>query len=277
MAGFTASMLGAPAVLRAQPAAFRFGLTPVFLDNDWQLLEHLRSHLRAEMGRPIEFVQRRTYQEVTALLLMGDLDAAWLCGFPLLQNRERLAALALPLWQGAPLYRSRVITSAGRAAQDLGDLRGDIHAYSDPDSNSGHLVTLSELLRRQHRPEEFFARSFFTYGHRNVVRAVARGLAQSGSVDGYVWDVMRRHEPELVDQTRIVWESEDFGFPPIVVSRDALETAQSQRFLAALEAMPRTDAGQQALAMLQLDGFVLPEAHSFERIAARMRIVAERG
>ena len=277
LAGLAATMLGTPVILRAQPVPFRFGLTPVFLDNDWQLLEHLRSHLSAEMGRPVDFVQRRSYKEVTALLLMGEIDAAWLCGYPLLQNSDRLAALALPLWQGAPLYQARMITAAGRAAQDLTDLRGDIHAYSDPDSNSGHLVTVSELLSHRERPETFFVRSFFTYGHRNVVRAVARGLAQSGSVDGYVWDAMRRTEPELVAQTRIVWESESFGFPPIVVARDALEAPQTRTFLAALDAMPRTDAGRRALELLQLDGFVLPEGQSFDRIAARMQIVAERG
>jgi phosphonate transport system substrate-binding protein len=277
LAGVAATLLCTPTVLRAQPVPFRFGLTPVFLDNDWQLLELLRGHLSAEMGRPVNFLQRRTYKEVTALLLMGEIDAAWLCGYPLLQNSDRLAALALPLWQGAPLYRARVITAAGRAAQDLADLRDDIHAYSDPDSNSGYLVTVSELLLRQERPEDFFARSFFTYGHRNVVRAVARGLAQSGSVDGYVWDAMRRTEPELVAQTRTVWESEAFGFPPIVVAREALEAAPTRRFLAALDAMPRTDAGRRALELLQLDRFVLPEARSFDRIAARMQIVADRG
>jgi phosphonate transport system substrate-binding protein len=277
LAGLAVTMLSAPAVLRAQPDRYRFGLTPVFLDNDWQLVELLRSHLSDGMGRPVDFVQRRSYKEVTALLLMGEIDAAWLCGYPLLQNIDRLEALALPLWHGAPLYRARVIVAAERAAQDLADLQGDIHAYSDPDSNSGHLVTVSELLMRQQRPEDFFARSFFTYGHRNVVRAVARGLAQSGSVDGYVWDAMRRTEPELVAQTRTIWESEDFGFPPIVVAREALAAAQSQRLLAALAGMSRTDAGTRALELLQLDGFVRPEAQSFDRIAARMQIVADRG
>ncbi|TIP59896.1 PhnD/SsuA/transferrin family substrate-binding protein, partial [Mesorhizobium sp.] len=56
---------------------------------------------------------------------------------------------------------------------------------------------------------------FFTYGHRNVIRAVASGLAQSGSVDGYVYEVMRETEPDLVKQTRIVRKSEWLGFPPI--------------------------------------------------------------
>ncbi len=277
LTGAGAALLVAPGILRAQPVPFRFGLTPVFLDNDWQLLDLLRTHLTIRLGREVEFLQRRTYKEVTALLLMGEIDAAWLCGYPLLQNIDRLSALALPVWRGQPNYSAKIITGTGRAAKGLGDLRGDIHAYSDPDSNSGHLVTVSELLKQNHRPEAFFGRSFFTYGHRNVVRAVARGLAQSGSVDGYVHDAMRRAEPELVARTRVVWESELFGFPPIVVAREALDSGPARDFFAALATMPESDAGADALQMLQLDGFAAPNAHSFDQIAARMRIVAERG
>ncbi len=275
--GAGAALLTMPHVLHAQPMPFRFGLTPVFLDNDWQLLDLLRVHLSTRMGREVEFLQRRTYKEVTALLLMGEIDAAWLCGYPLLQNIDRLAALALPLWRGQPNYSAKIITRTGRAVQGLEDLRGDIHAYSDPDSNSGHLVTVSELLRKNHRPEAFFARSFFTYGHRNVVRAVARGLAQSGSVDGYVYDAMQRAEPELVANTHVVWESELFGFPPIVVAREAMDSESVQGLFSALTTMQDSDAGQAALHMLQLDGFAAPDANSFDQIAARMRIVAERG
>ena len=63
---------------------------------------------------------------------------------------------------------------------------------------------------------------FFTYGHRNVVRAVASGLAQSGSVDGYVWEVMREIEADLTARTEIVQRSEWLAFPPIACPR-ALE------------------------------------------------------
>jgi len=67
----------------------------VFLDNGWQLLDHLG----AEMGSPVGFLQRRTYKEVTALLLMGEIDAAWLCGSPLLQYSDRLAVGRTMLWE----------------------------------------------------------------------------------------------------------------------------------------------------------------------------------
>lgn len=265
------------ALAQAPPQPFRFGLTPVFLDSDWGLLEDLRGHLEGRLGRPVEFVQRRTYKEVVALLLLGELDAAWICGYPLLQHAGQLEALALPVWRGAPLYQSYLIVPADRPAETLADLRGDIHAYSDPDSNSGHLVTVSELLDLGERPEAFFARSFFTFGHRDVVQAVARRLALSGSVDGYVWEALATADPAVTAGTRVIWRSEWLGFPPIAVQTGAGDRDEIRAFAAALTAMPETAAGRRALAALQIDGFAPPPAGIFDGIAARMRRLAERG
>jgi len=54
---------------------FRFGLTPVFLDNDLALLDRLGRYLEARLGRPVELVKRRSDREITVLLLAGRLDA----------------------------------------------------------------------------------------------------------------------------------------------------------------------------------------------------------
>ena len=55
-------------VARSQGEPFKFGLTPVFLSNDIELLGHMRSYLASRLGGPVELVSRRTYQEITALL-----------------------------------------------------------------------------------------------------------------------------------------------------------------------------------------------------------------
>jgi phosphonate transport system substrate-binding protein len=193
---------GRPAV--ASSDELRFGLTPVFLTSDLELLDRLRSYLEHATGVPVRLVTRRTYQEITSLLLSGQLDAAWICGFPFVANHPRLALVAVPVWRGRPLYRSYLITGRDRQADGLDDLKGDVHAFSDPDSNSGWLVTATALARDNQSPERFFGRTIFTYGHRNVIRAVASGLAMSGSVDGYVYEVMRETEPELIAPTKVI-------------------------------------------------------------------------
>jgi phosphonate transport system substrate-binding protein len=266
------------AMLAALPAraagAFRLGLTPVFLDNDAAVVETLRAALAERMGGPVVFEQRRSYQEVTGLLLEGSVDAAWLCGFPFLMHEAALTLLAAPLWRGAPLYRSYLIAGADDPAQDLSDLAGGSHAFSDPDSNSGWLVTASDLARRGQRPEAFFARTLFAWGHRNVVRAVASGLTRSGSVDGYVWEALTDVEPVLTARTRVVAQSEPMGFPPFVARADRAPDPDLATFREALLGLSGSEAGRAALALLKLDGMVPADRAQYDGIAGRLRDVA---
>lgn len=266
---------GTAALVAARPARaaspFRLGLTPVFLDNDAAVIGGLCAALSSSTGDAIEVAQRRTYEEVTGLLLEGSVDAAWLCGYPYMQHRDQLGLLGAPVWHGQPLYRSYLIVTPDDEAQDLADLEGGIHAFSDPNSNSGWLVTASDLARMGHRPEEFFTRTVFCYGHRNVVRAVAGGLTRSGSVDGYVWEALSKLEPALASHTRVLGRSEWLGFPPFVARADRMGEPGIHAFRDALVGMSTTDLGQTALTLLQLDG-VIPAAPSlYGGILSRMQ------
>lgn len=254
----------------AQPV-FRLGLTPVFLDNDAAVIDDLRRALSRGMGREIELVQRRTYQEITGLLLERSVDAAWLCGYPYLQHVDFLGLVGVPVWRGGPRYQSYLIVGAEDDAADLTDLRGGTHAFSDPDSNSGYLVTATDLRRMGEQVESFFSRFIFTFGHRNVVRAVADGLVRSGSVDGYVWEALAVIEPDLTARTRVIARSEWLGFPPVCARRDSLASEPVQALQAALMSLSETEEGRLALTTLQLDGFHPATPGLFDGIADRMR------
>jgi phosphonate transport system substrate-binding protein len=260
-----AAALACPFPARAT-APVTFGLTPVFLDSDIVLVRQIEAYLSRAIGRRVQVVKRRTYREISSLLVAGQLDAAWICGFPFVQHREALTLLAAPLYAGEPLYRAYLIVRSGRVAAGLADLRGDIHAFSDPDSNSGFLVTTALLAEAGQTAAGFFARSFFTYGHRNVIRAVASGLAQSGSVDGYVWDVMAAMEPGLVGATRVIATSAPMGFPPVAASR-LTDPGVARAIGAALLAMHTSAVGREILATLRLDGFTEVEPALFDGIA----------
>ena len=277
--GLTAAALAAsmPRWAASEQRHVRFGLTPVFLSSDLELLERLRTYLSAALGRPVTLVKRRTYQEITSLLLSGQLDAAWICGYPFIQYRRRLSLLAVPVWRGRPLYQSYLIVDRGRGASDILDLRGDIHAYSDPDSNSGYLVTRAALAEQGEASNSFFRKSFFTYSHRNVVRAVASGLAESGSVDGYVWEVVSEIEPALTSKTRVLRKSEWLGFPPVACAKTLAGTPRATAIAAAFMAMAEDPGGREVLNMLRLDGFTHGEPTLFESIAQKFELVRSLG
>jgi phosphonate transport system substrate-binding protein len=259
LAGFLAATLLWPMNPAGAAEAVSIGLNPLFLDSDIQLLSLLQTYLAERLGRPVQLIKRRTYQEVTALLLSGQLDAAWVCDDPYVQHEDQLELLAVPLYRQEPLYETYVIVNEGSKAQYFDDIRGTVHAFSDPDSTSGFLVTRSLLALRHTTPAQFFRTFFFTYGHRNVVRAVATGLAESGSIDGYVWDVMREREPDLINKTRVVYTSEKLGFPPIVGLKSAQDTTTGKAISAAFLEMSTHPLGRQILSILELDGFTSAE------------------
>lgn len=260
-----------------QKRPLRFGLTPVFLTNDLELLTRLRAYLLAQTGAEIELIRRRTYQEITSLLVSAQLDAAWICGFPFVAFQEQLSLLAVPVWRGEPLYSSYLIVGASRDIDTIAQLEGDVHAFSDPDSNSGHLVTRALLADMRRRPEEFFRRTIFTWGHRNVVRAVGSGLAMSGSVDGYIYDVLAEIEPALIEKVRVVRRSERLGFPPIACPRSLAENPSVRALQRALLDMPQYEEGRAILDMLKLDGFVPGAPSLFDGIAEKLRQVRSFG
>ncbi len=271
--GAAAMSLPSVTVRAQQKETIRFGLTPVFLTNDIILLEKLKTYLSAATGYNVELVRRRTYQEVTSLLISGAIDAAWICGFPFVKNRSKLSLVSVPVWNGKPLYQAYIITAKDRVVDNFAELRGDIHAFSDPDSNSGYLVTRALLTALQEKPDTFFIKTFYTYAHRNVVRAVASGLAGSGSVDGYVWEVMAQREPELTGQTNVIRKSEWLGFPPVACRRQSVGQEKINRLVKAFSNMKTTVEGRAVLAILGLDGFGQFPPSLYDGIAQKVAMV----
>lgn len=121
-----AGLLSAPLHAVAAPAAatpLRFGTTPVFLDDQIALLGMWQNYLESRLQRPVSFVQRGSYREIVDLLLGDGVDLAWLCGYPFVLYAPRLALLAVPSYQGAPLYRSYLIVpEADRSTVGVADL-----------------------------------------------------------------------------------------------------------------------------------------------------------
>ncbi len=275
-AGLVASALhSAYGQARAQPSrqiatsglhGIRIGLTAVILADQVAFLSRWGDYLAARIGYPVSFVVRESYQSILDLLFARQLDAAWICGYPYVRDHARLKLLAVPLYEGAPTYQSYLIRhrkDAGKI-QGWGDLKQRVLAYSDPLSNSGWLVPQGRLRAAGLSPQDL-RRSFFAHSHRNVAEAVATRLADAGCIDGYVWETMRLQKMAAVDNTEVIWKSEHYGFPPLVIraTEDSLPTRRLGEVLLAM----RADAqGQPLLNALNLNGFITASPTLFDSI-----------
>lgn len=251
----------------------RIGLTPVFLNDQMGFLLAWKEYLEAKLQRPVEFVQRQLYKEIMDMLLGGRLDFAWICGYPYVRHRAQLRLVAVPVFNGKPLYQSYLIVPAeNRDTLSIDALRGKVFAFSDPDSNSGHLYIQYLLRKMGETPATFFSRTFFTSAHRKVVEAVAAGVSQGGAVDGYVWETLLGIQPDLVNATRVAARSPYFGHTPFVARTDT-PAADIAAMHGVLTGMEQDAQGQFLLRRLNLDRFIPGEPKLFDGIAHMMRIV----
>ena len=253
----------------------RMGFTPAFVHDQHALLADWRAYMERRLGLGLEFKQRDSYRETMDLLRLKQIDFAWVCDYPYLHMRDLVRLMAVPLYQGRPYYRSLIIVGAGNhGVNGLKDLRNAVFAYADPLSNTGYLSPRYRLRQLGENPQTFFRKTFFTWSHRKVVEAVARGMAQGGAVDSFVWETLDRIEPRLTRATRIVERSPEYGFPPFVAHKDVAPAlfVQVQRFL--LD-MPRDPDGAALLRRLNLDGFISGDPALYDGVAEMMRAFGE--
>ena len=234
----------------------RFGLTAVVVTENLRFLDQWSQYLERKMDRKVELVLRKSYREVMDLLDSGNIDFAWICGFPYIQTREpeSIQLLTVPVYRGAPRYHSYIIVPESSPHQKFSDLKGKLFAFSDPDSNSGFLYPLSLMVERDETPETFFRQTFFTFNHAETVQAVSEQFADGGAVDSYIWEYLAIFKPEVTEKTRIIEKSPSFGFPPIV-SRLGVNPSTVNLMKSTLEDMDGDVDGQALLAHLKLDGF----------------------
>lgn len=273
---FVALFLAASAFAsKATDTPVRFAMTPAFLHDQHAMLETWRSYLAERLGRPVEFVQRDRYRETMDLLQQQRVEFAWLCDYPYVALGKEVRLMAVALNNGRPTYRSYLVVPASdQTSMSIADLKGAVFAYADPHSNTGYLVPRFELRNQGVDSELFFRRTFFTWSHRKAVSAVAAGLAQGTAVDSYVWDSLAQVAPELTAKTRIVWKSEEYGFPPIVAHAN-VSTEDFQAMQRVLLGMQDDETGRAILARLHLDGFIEGSPQLYDSVAAMMKALGE--
>ncbi len=271
-AGF--GLMAAPRLLGAADgvAPIRFGLTAVVVRENLRFYDRWSAYLESRLGRRVVFVQRRSYREIMDMLEADELDFAWICGFPFVQASDHIGLLVVPLYRGEPLYQSYIIVHRDSPVVALSQLEGRVFAYSDPNSNSGFLVPRAQLTAIGRAPDRFFRLSFFTYSHAETIQAVSEQVADGGAVDSYVWDYLRRFQPEQVERTKIIQRSDLFGFPPIV-HRQGIPASLRAALARELAAMGGNPDGRALLDDLMLDGFAPQTPALFDgirRLAARV-------
>ena len=261
----------------AERPSLRIGLTPIIPYDRVGLIDDWHRYLEGKLGRRVEFVQRDSYRAVIDLLAHDQVDCAWVSVYPYVyvHHNYNLQLLATPVYRGQPFFRGYLIVPAeDKTTANVLQLQGKIFAFADPYSFTGYLLPRHELFMAGKDATTFFAKTFFTKGHKRVVQAVAAGLADGGFVDSYIWDTLAAADTRLTSRTRVVEMSGLHGFPPLVAARKLKDgdLAQIRRVLLDMSSDP---VGRELLRRMSLDGFVAGDPKWYEEAARMMHAVGD--
>jgi len=232
------------------------------------------SYLEKKLNRPIKLVQRRTYLEINDLIEHGEVDIAFVCTSAYIQGHDSfgMELLVAPQVDGKTTYNSLLIVPADSQAKSMKDLRGKVFAFTDPISLSGRVYPTYLVQQLGFPPEEFFARTIFTYSHDEAIRAVASGVADGAAVDSLVYDYALARDPSLAEKVKVIQRSPDFGIPPVVVSPFTRPQVKAELQALLLE-MANDPTARDALTSIGVERFVLIDDSVYDSVRALVGVI----
>jgi len=220
--------------------------------------EDLIDFLGKSLDMKVNLIQKKTYFEVNELLARRALDYAFICSgaYAVAENAGiDLNLVAVPVIHGDTCYHGIIIVRKDMETEGPEDLAGVRFAFTDPLSHTGYRYPLSLLEKLNTTPDKFFESFFFTYGHDNSILAVEHGIADAAGVEDLVFEYMKKREPELTRNLRVIHRSTGFGMPPIV-SPAGVHPGLDEKVRNVLFGMHRDPDGSKILEELAIDRFV---------------------
>jgi phosphonate transport system substrate-binding protein len=222
------------------------------------------------LGMEIQLVQRRSYREVSDLLIAGQTDVAFVCTggfFDLLRRASgSVEVIAAPVVGGTMTYQSLIIVPANGTAQRFEDLAGKKFAFTDELSFTGHAYPTYLVRSAGLAPERFFSAALFTRSHDRSVHAVAKSLVDGAAVDSHIFEGLVAAHPELAQQVRVIRRSPPFGIPP-VVALTSLPAETRARIRGALLALDGDREATLILRELGIERFAVPPRDWYDAAA----------
>jgi phosphonate transport system substrate-binding protein len=240
--------------------------------------KEMLDYLGTKAGYSIQLIQRKTYGEINELFFKRRIDLAFICTGPYATGKDKygFVGLATPVVRGEPYYQSYLIVNKNSQFREIQDLRDQIFAFTDPESNTGSLVPSYWLSEMDETPESFFKRVTYTYSHDNSILAVAKSLVGGATVDGHKWEYYNLRNPVHTSMTRVIKKSESFGGPPLVVST-LLPEQLIRQLRNIIFSMHKDPEGRRILNELMIDRFVGLKEEWYEPVRRMIQSVQKHG
>lgn len=217
----------------------------------------IAAYLGEKLNRPTILIQRKSYSEISTLMINGGADIAFLSSGAYLTygHVDGIDPLVLQERMGVPYYKGYIIVHRDSDFRNINDLQGRTIAFSDPTSYSGYIFVNKALADFDETPERFFGRHIYTYSHNKSLRAVAGKIVDAAAIDDLVYEHAKIKSPEVADSVKIIATSAAVGTGPVVVS-NSLSANEKRTVKDLLLTMHTQEQLKPALQGLLIDRFV---------------------
>jgi phosphonate transport system substrate-binding protein len=245
-------------------------------DNARPLYRAVTGYLGDRLAMPAEY-SFGVLADLRPWLDAGQIDVAFLCGWPYTRLRDRpdspIELLCAPVMAGArygarPVYFTDVVVRHDHPARTFADLRGASWAYNNTESHSGYNIVRHHLLELG-ETRGYFAR-VVSGTHQASIRLVLDGAIDAAGVDSTVIETEVAARPELATALRTILTLGPSTIPPVVVAR-GLDPALRTRLRDLFLGMGADPAGRALLAAHRVAGFVPVRDADYDGIRAMAR------
>ncbi len=234
----------------AWPEVLRLGYAPsdeTVVDRE-KASRVLAKYLERRLGIPVELVQTASYGPAVDALADGAVDLVGLTPFAYILASERGWAEALVVRgtarNGPRTYRSAIVTHRRTGLARLEDLSERAKHlrfnFTDPASNSGHLVPRARLAGLGLHAKKDFASTEFVLSHNVAVLNVEFGLADVAGVSNTTLQRLLESGRVGRDSLVVLWVSDELPNGPMAVRAD-LPGELKRRLREAFLELPQAD------------------------------------
>lgn len=176
----------------------------------------LGQFIAREMGTKARLIQKKTYKEVNNLLDNSHVDFAFICSGAYTVDSKKMKIIAVPVVNGKTFYKAYIVTNKNSGINSFDNFAGQSFIYTDPISNTGCFYPSSRVLELTNKPDSFYSKLIYTYAHDIALQMVNRNFIDGASVNSLIFEYIKDHYPDKVQNIRIIEESVCFGIPPVV-------------------------------------------------------------
>jgi phosphate/phosphite/phosphonate ABC transporter binding protein len=262
---------------KVSPKDFKVAISAITSPKEGLIFyKNLISFIEKKTNIQFTVIQRKTYQEINLMLRNNQVNLAFVCSGAYILEKEisNVEILVVPLTNGKPFYQAYIITNKNLNINKLEDFKGKSFAFTDPLSNTGRLYVISRLKEIGLNEKDFFSKTIYSNGHDTSIQLVSKNVVNGATIDGLIFEYIKKKNPKRVQNLKIIEKSADFGIPPIVVPAN-LDSELKLKIKTTLLNMHKDSLGKEILNNLFIDKFIEGNDSNYNSIRKMQKFVEE--